>query len=131
MKKKKGWVLIVDDDIETRSLLGSWLRQEGYQIQTAASGTEALSRVESRGFDLVITDFSMPGMDGVQLTAALRICDPSLPVILASGHVPAEARLVFERAGGQAILVKPYPLSSLEVLLQRLLGPPQAVTLEA
>jgi signal transduction histidine kinase len=78
-------VLLVDDDEVSRGVLESYLTADGHRVVTKTSGYDALECFEWGGFDLVITDHAMPGMNGVQLGAAVRGKSPGQPVILVTG----------------------------------------------
>ena len=70
--KPKARILIVDDDPIVRDSLGQWFDSEGYQVETIASGREALGRIEGERWDLALLDIRMPGMDGMELQNRLR-----------------------------------------------------------
>lgn len=78
-------VLVVDDQEVIRELIAEYLQAEGHSVATAAHGREALERFSEGAFDLLITDQSMPEMNGVQLAAALRNRAPRLPILLLTG----------------------------------------------
>lgn len=78
-------VLVVDDQEVIRELITEYLQAEGHTVATAAHGREALERFSEGAFDLLITDQSMPEMNGVQLAAALRNRAPHLPILLLTG----------------------------------------------
>jgi two-component system, response regulator FlrC len=108
-------VLVIDDDEAVRQSLGAILTARGYLFVEAASGQAALNylRQPRETIDAVILDVNMPGMNGREVLAALRIMHPRLPVILASGHDfagPATAtdtclRLVQKSHGPRALLM--------------------------
>ena len=79
-------VLVVDDEAAVRELVEALLRRIGHRVETAALGAEALSKVQSSEFDLVITDLVMPGMAGDQLAREIKKLRPELPVVLLTGH---------------------------------------------
>ncbi len=86
-----GNILVVDDDIGVRDLVVCYLNTRGYQTSSALSGEEALTRLDQNGlFDLVITDFKMPGMNGLELARKSLVADPDRPVsgytTLSSNH---------------------------------------------
>ncbi|MBJ9752210.1 response regulator [Burkholderia cepacia] len=89
-------ILFVDDDEATRQTFGLLLEDEGNQVLLARNGLEAVAKISENAVDLVITDWSMPGMDGVTLCRTLR-ADPlhcSIPIVLmSSAEAPAEAGL--------------------------------------
>src|SRR5260221_8410399 len=79
-------ILVVDDDDALRVVLVGLLKQAGYVARAAPSGARALEEVAKAPVDLVVTDVRMPGMDGIQLLAALTKQIPDLPVIVISAH---------------------------------------------
>jgi len=82
-------ILLVDDNANGLSARRSVLEELGHRIATAASGQEALDQFARHKFDLVVTDFRMPRMDGLELIVRLRKQAPDLPIILISGFVDA------------------------------------------
>lgn len=79
-------ILLVDDQPEVRTSIKMLLNVDRHTVIEAATGEEALALFESIPFDLVITDYAMPGMLGDQLAAAIKQKAPSKPVILISGQ---------------------------------------------
>ncbi len=65
-------ILVVDDEERIRSLVGSYLREEGYQVDEAATGEEAVVAVRARPPDLVVLDVRLPGIDGVEALRQIR-----------------------------------------------------------
>ena len=121
----RGSVLIVDDALVVRELERSILEGAGYQVRTAANGTEALARLAEAPSDLVMTDVEMPECDGFTLTEAIR-AQPSLAgvpvVILTSLADEADRRRGLE-AGADAYVVKSsFDADSLLATVERLLG---------
>ncbi len=80
-------ILLVDDNAHGLSARKTVLEELGHRIATAASGPDALDQFARQKFDLVVTDYKMPRMDGVELIARLRKQSPELPIILISGFV--------------------------------------------
>ena len=85
-------ILIVDDDLETRTLLSRVLADEGYAVETAPDGRTALKMVTASPPDLLITDLIMPRLSGWSLFARVRRLAPTLPIILISGSDPGFRR---------------------------------------
>jgi CheY-like chemotaxis protein len=79
----------VDDNANGLSARKSVLEELGHRIVTASSGAEALEQFSHLKFDLVVTDYKMPRMDGLELIARLRKLAPELPIVLISGFVDA------------------------------------------
>ena len=83
-------ILIVDDEEVLRDVLDAVLRREGFEVAMAASGEEALAVLdEDDNIDLVILDIMLPGISGIDTLRALRISNPSLPVIIISSERPS------------------------------------------
>jgi CheY-like chemotaxis protein len=80
-------ILLVDDNAHGILARRTVLEEFGYQVTSASSGREALQLVDQHQFDLIVTDYRMPGMDGVALIGALRARDFQNPIILLSGFL--------------------------------------------
>jgi CheY-like chemotaxis protein len=111
-------ILIIDDDAQVRTVLGSVLTKSGHQVTTAANGAIGLRLWREHGADLVLTDIQMPETDGIEVILQLRTYAPHLPVIAMSGgdrsgdlDLLGDARLL----GAVALLKKPF---SADTLLQ-------------
>lgn len=81
-------VLVADDESPIRDLVGEVLTAAGYDVRFAADGLDALDQALTDRPDLVLTDFRMPGLDGVGLVTRLRECDQSLPIVMMSAAPP-------------------------------------------
>ena len=77
----------MDDNANGLAARKSVLEELGYRIATSTSGADALEQFASHKFDLVITDYKMPRMDGLELISRLRKYTPDLPIVLVSGYV--------------------------------------------
>jgi CheY-like chemotaxis protein len=82
-------ILLVDDNKLGLSARKALLEEQGYRVTTAASGEAALELFRRVRFDLVITDFKMPGMNGIELIRAIRTERPAVPIVLISGYTDA------------------------------------------
>lgn len=103
-------VLVVDDDAMVRELLVGQMEERGYRVAQAGDGLEALARLDGgAGVDLLISDFAMPGMDGLTLIREARRRRPELPAVLLTGYADASVRLAVEDVGtgSTALLRKP------------------------
>jgi CheY-like chemotaxis protein len=78
-------VLVVDDELPVRELLGNMLDHLGHSWEAACNAAEALAKIESTEFDLVLTDLNMPGMNGVELAREIKKRKQETPVILITG----------------------------------------------
>ena len=81
-----GRILVVDDEGSQREILRTILFAEGYSVETAPGGGEAVRRCQEKPFDLVLTDLRMPGTDGLSLVGRLTRDDPTTLVILMTAY---------------------------------------------
>jgi len=111
------YVLIVDDDPSISTAVARLVRTRGWEPLVARSGLEALAFIDRA--DAVVTDLSMPGMDGLELIGVIRERDDTLPAILVTGQdcVGAEAR----RAGAYDYMTKPFDVEQLTMAIDRAL----------
>ncbi len=110
-------VLLVEDDRALRQALGDTLELGGFTYSAVGSAEEALERVATEAFNLVVSDVNMPGMDGHQLLARLRASQPQLPVLLMTAHAAVERAVDAMRQGAADYLVKPFePRALLELV---------------
>ena len=100
-----GNILLVDDNKLGLSARRSVLEELGHRIATASNGAEALEQFTAREFDLVVTDYKMPRMDGLELIKGIRKTSPDLPVILISGFVDSMG-LSEENTGADVVIQK-------------------------
>ena len=101
-------ILVVDDEKNQREILETILSGEGYDVTTASSGEAAMKFVESRRFDLVLTDLKMTGMSGLDLLRELTNFDKSIIVILLTAHGSVDSAVDALRLGAFDYLQKPY-----------------------
>ena len=104
-------VLLVDDDPTILRLLAKIVSSRGWEPLLARSGQEALLLIHRA--DVVVTDFSMPGMDGLEVLGAIRERDDALPVLLVTGHCSERLFELAMNAGAYRCLAKPFELAQL------------------
>ncbi len=100
-------ILLIDDDPVVRSLASGILRKNGYNVQTAKEGTEGLEIVKKNLPDLVITDYQMPGMSGMDVLAKLKEINPALPVIMLTAFGDASLTIKTMQTGAFDYIEKP------------------------
>ena len=107
-------VLVVDDHDATRQTIARMLEAGGFAVRTASSGAEALERLatESGEIDLVLSDVTMPGMNGIDLSYHIREQYPDVPVAIVSGDVSELERSIIGRAD-VPFIKKPFHAESL------------------
>ena len=114
-------ILLVDDESTTQDTLGMFLETEGYRVATVGSGKEALTRIESEEFDLIVTDVVMPDVSGLEVLERSRVLNPAAAVIVMTGHASVEMAIEALRRGAWDYLQKPFGLDDLALCVRRLL----------
>lgn len=114
-------ILVVDDDEAVRDSLARTLRFEGYQVQTASDGQQALDAAVADQPDAMILDVSMPTLDGLQATRQLRAEGALLPILMLTARDGVGDRVAGLDAGADDYLVKPFALQELLARLRALL----------
>jgi len=120
---KKHHVMYVDDDQALVFLVQRLLRRRGYEVSGYTDPHEATAalRAAPQAYDLLVTDYNMPGFCGVDLVREARLIRPDLPVALASGYVTAEIEQAALAEGAQALIHKPNDVEELCATVQRLI----------
>jgi two-component system response regulator AtoC len=112
-------ILVVDDEENIRIVLRTLLRRNGYEVETAASGEDALGLVESFGPDFVLTDVRMPKMGGLDLLSTLRAKNHPATVIVMSAYGNVELAIEAMQAGAYDYLQKPFKPEEVVLLLRK------------
>lgn len=123
-------ILVVDDEKNQREILETILSGEGYDVTTASSGEAAMKFVQSRRFDLVLTDLKMTGMSGLDLLKELTNFDKSIIVILLTAHGSVDSAVDSLRLGAFDYLQKPYDSEKLLETISRALNKLSALDTE-
>ena len=85
-------ILIVDDEKDFVSTMEFWLKSQGYQVQTASNGQDAINIIKKQAPHIVFLDIRMPGMDGIETLRKIRELDSELPVVMITAHGSDENR---------------------------------------
>ncbi len=112
-------VLVVDDDPVVGKSFDRVLTGKGYAVITAASGQEALNKLESEDYDVVFTDIKMPGMSGLDMAEQVKAKRPWLPVVIVTGYGSPDNEARAEAAGVSAFLRKPLSPEMIEGSAQK------------
>jgi CheY-like chemotaxis protein len=113
-------ILIAEDDAFFRDALENLLQSSGYETRSCSSGKEAMARLADEVFDILITDFHMPGMDGLELIGKARNMDPTLAMILVTGVPPEDLGDRLKKSKVDGFLSKPLDWQELSLLLESL-----------
>src|SRR4051812_35041034 len=103
-----GSILIIDDEAAIRESLETLLDLEGYDLESAENGGEGLARLAARPFDLVLLDFALPDMNGLEVLAEIRDRDPQLAVIMITAYGTVENAVRAVQAGATNFIQKPW-----------------------
>lgn len=107
MEKKKGSILIVDDDKSILRVFARILQKQGYETDVAETGEEALRKISSRPFDLALIDVKLPDVDGVELLKRINTINSNMKKIIITGFASIENGIKALDNGSDAYLVKP------------------------
>jgi DNA-binding response OmpR family regulator len=106
-------ILIVDDDRTLLELLADYLGQVGFEVRTAADGCAGLHALDECHFDLILTDYRMPVMNGLEMAAYIRRTDTVTPIILITGDSCALDPEIVAQAGITRVMPKPLKINEL------------------
>src|SRR6516162_8804704 len=120
-------VLVVDDETHVRTMIGASLEREGYDIQLACSGREAIDLLEKDTFDLVLTDLVMQDGNGIFLLDRIRGKLPNLPVVMVTAVHDIGVAIDAMRRGAYDYLLKPFEREQLVGTVVRALEHRQAL----
>jgi signal transduction histidine kinase len=116
-----GKLLIVDDEPAQMRALSTTLESEGYVVAGFTSGKQALDHLRAQTFDLLLTDLTMPEMDGIEVLRAAQQIDPHIVGLVMTGHGSIESAVAAMKAGALDYILKPFTLRTMRPVLQRAL----------
>ncbi len=116
MEKKR--ILIVDDEKAVRVLMAAALKHDNYEIDLAENGIQAIGYINEIMYDLIITDYQMPEMDGLELTRRIKSKYPSTPILVVTG---TEHACDFLKSEATDCFIKPYNISDLQKWVKNIL----------
>ncbi len=108
MARKTSRILVVDDETHVRAMMASTLERQGYEVQLASSGREALETLELNTFDLVLTDIVMQDLNGIALLEQIHAQHPNLPVVMVTAIHDISVAIDSMRRGAYDYLLKPF-----------------------
>jgi len=117
MGKKR--ILIADDEELVRTLLPEALKHYDYDIDVVENGVEAMSHIDKKSYDLIITDYMIPKMDGLELTRRIKAKYPYTPILIITGDGPVHDLL---KCGATACITKPFNIFELQNMVKTILN---------
>ncbi|WP_419739748.1 response regulator transcription factor [Ruegeria sp.] len=118
-------LLIVEDDADTRDFIAKGFSEEGYVVEVAADGREGLYHATDGGFDAIVLNRMLPGLDGLSLIKSMRAAGLKTPVLMLTAMSAVDERVKGLRSGADDYLVKPFSFQELHARIEALLRRPQ------
>jgi signal transduction histidine kinase/DNA-binding response OmpR family regulator len=106
----KARILVVDDEVQVVHIFQDLLTQQGYEVESCDNGDDAILKVTTGGFDLVLTDINLPGVDGLEVIRAAKAADKDTCVILITGYASTTTAIDALRQGAYDYITKPFDL---------------------
>lgn len=114
-------ILLVEDDPCLSETVSQWLQFEKHMVETAFTGPEAVEQLRFETFDIIVMDWHIPEMTGIEVTKQYRSGGGTTPILMLSGNDTSAERQEGLKAGANDYLKKPFHLKELSVRLQKLL----------
>jgi two-component system response regulator HydG len=118
----QGKLLIVDDELSVRDSLAKWFHEEGYEVGSAESANEALTRMAEGRWDAALVDIKMRGTDGIELQRRMHEIDPELVVIIMTGYASVETAVTALKNGAYDYVTKPLDPDEIAHLVKKALA---------
>ncbi len=115
-------VLVVDDEDALRTVLGSELVSEGYEVGTAADGDDAITEFQKKPYDLVLLDIKMRRMNGFEVLRFIKDKSPKTKVIMLTGFADLKNAIESKKLGAEDFVSKPYDLVDLLTTIERVMS---------
>ena len=106
-------ILVVDDERDICRMISNILKEEGYKVDKAYNGGQAIKKIKARGYNLMILDYKLPDMDGINVLKEVRRIKPSLKVIMISAYGSPSIKSMAKKLGAYRFLDKPFDLDRL------------------
>jgi DNA-binding NtrC family response regulator len=106
-------ILVVDDEKNICRMISNILKEEGYKVDKAYDGEQAVRKVKARGYNLVLLDYKLPGIDGINVLKEIQLIEPSLKVIMISAYGSPTIKSMAKKLGVYRFLDKPFDLNRL------------------
>jgi len=111
-------ILVVDDEFSVRDSLYNWFKNEGYRVDTAENGMEALKKLQEGPWDIALVDIKMPGMDGMELQRHIKKIDSTIILIIITAYATVDTAVEAMKEGAYDYLSKPIDPDKLSILIR-------------
>ena len=122
MKAKKRKILLVEDEMVVREALRDWLIEDGYVVDVAEDGEEALEKIKKEEFGVIVLDLRLPGIDGLQVFEEAKELKPETKGVIITAYPSKETREKAQRLGLLDYLAKPFKAKDVEKIISGALG---------
>lgn len=123
MVREQARILVVDDDPTVRDvLLEIFARTGSYVVDSAENGRDGMDKVRGRAYDMVFTDLTMPGMNGIDFLRAVKQIRPTLPVVVITGYSSIENAVNAMKEGARDFISKPFNVGTVTAVADRVIG---------
>jgi DNA-binding NtrC family response regulator len=112
-EQEQARILVIDDDATVRKSHEAVLKENGYLVDVAENGKEAVAKSKARLYNLALVDLRLPDMDGIELLTAMREAVPKMVKIIITGYPSMENAIEAVNRGADAYIVKPYNMEDL------------------
>jgi DNA-binding NtrC family response regulator len=119
MNQAKQSILVVEDEAKLRRLVELHLADEGFQVQSAPDAETALQLLNKESFDLLLSDFKLPGMNGLEFLQAAKRVDAQMPVVIMTAYGSVESAVDAMKAGASDYVLKPFSLAELVLIIRK------------
>ncbi len=119
MPEDKNRVLVVDDEPGMRDFLEIMLRKDGYEVDTASDGAEAIDRIEQKMFDLAVVDIQMPIMNGIDVLQKINEKSPETTVIMITAYASHETAIDAMKLGAYDYITKPFKIDEIKLVIKK------------
>jgi DNA-binding NtrC family response regulator len=115
-------ILIIDDEHIMRKSLSDWLERDGYRVDTAVSGEEAMEKCKDTRFDILLVDIKMEGMSGLDVLKQIKESDPDVEIVMITAYGSISTAIEAMKSGAYDYLLKPFDPNELGVLIEKIIG---------